>query len=231
MPYKTLSAYRRAHRKGEDSSDYKKSHNLLKDYEQYGRWKKVLGDKEMPETLAEFQEMKYNNNKKFDELKELKDYVRENPNATSKDYKLVKKLMFISKQKLLNILNAIEKGIVTLSTKERLEVLENKKVEIENKIEVEKTKTKLQLEKKDVIAFIKKAISKDPRQMVNMLIKEIILYNDKIEIYMNYTNKKTPDDENHKAFLFYQTTNSITINSHKFHVEPKLCEYDIRLNI
>ncbi len=92
MPYKTLSAYRRAHRKGEDSFDYKKSHNLLKDYEQYGRWKKVLGDKEMPETLAEFQEMKYNNSKKFDELKELKDYVRENPNATSKDYKLVKKL-------------------------------------------------------------------------------------------------------------------------------------------
>lgn len=68
MPYKTLSAYRRAHRKGEDSSDYKKSHNLLKDYEQYGRWKKVLGDKEMPETLAEFQEMKYNNSKKFEQL-------------------------------------------------------------------------------------------------------------------------------------------------------------------
>lgn len=73
MPYKTLSAYRRAHRKGEDSFDYKKSHNLLKDYEQYGRWKKVLGDKEMPETLAEFQEMKYNNSKKFDELKYKKD--------------------------------------------------------------------------------------------------------------------------------------------------------------
>ena len=68
MPYKTLSAYRRPHRKGEDSSDYKKSHNLLKDYEQYGRWKKVLGDKEMPETLAEFQEMKYNNSKKFEQL-------------------------------------------------------------------------------------------------------------------------------------------------------------------
>lgn len=75
MPYKTLSAYRRAHRKGEDSSDYKKSHNLLKDYEQYGRWKKVLGDKEMPETLAEFQEMKYNNSKKFELLKDYKNSV------------------------------------------------------------------------------------------------------------------------------------------------------------
>ena len=145
-------------------------------------------------------------------------------NLLLRDYKQVEK-------GINNILNAIEKGIVTPSTKERLEVLENKKVEIENKIAVEKTKTKLQLEKKDVIAFIKKAISKDPRQMVNMLIKEIILYNDKIEIYMNYTNKKTPDDENHKAFLFYQTTKSITIDSHKFHVEPKQHKYDIRLNI
>lgn len=75
MPYKTLSAYRRAHRKGEDSFDYKKSHNLLKDYEQYGKWKKVLGDKEMPETLAEFQEMKYNNSKKFELLKDYKNSV------------------------------------------------------------------------------------------------------------------------------------------------------------
>ena len=75
MPYKTLSAYRRAHRKGEDSFDYKKSHNLLKDYEQYGRWKKVLGDKEMPETLAEFQEMKYNNNKKFELLHRQKNTI------------------------------------------------------------------------------------------------------------------------------------------------------------
>lgn len=145
-------------------------------------------------------------------------------NLLLRDYKQVEK-------GINNILNAIEKGIVTPSTKERLEDLENKRVEIENKIAVEKTKTKLQLVKKDVINFLLKAISKDPRQMVNMLIKEIILYNDKIEIYMNYTNKKTPDDENHKAFLFYQTTKSITIDSHKFHVEPKLFEYDIRLNI
>ena len=27
---------------------------------------------------------------------------------------------------------------------------------------------------------------------------------DKVEIYFNYTNKKSPDDESHRGLLFYQ---------------------------
>ena len=39
--------------------------------------------------------------------------------------------------------------------------------------------------------------------MIKTLIKEIILYDDKIEIYYNYTKNKSPDDDDHRGFCFY----------------------------
>lgn len=40
--------------------------------------------------------------------------------------------------------------------------------------------------------------------MIKTLIKEIILYDDKIEIYYNYTKNKNPDDDDHRGFCFYE---------------------------
>ena len=36
-----------------------------------------------------------------------------------------------------------------------------------------------------------------------MLIKKIVLYDDKIEIYYNTTERIRPDEDSHQAFLFY----------------------------
>ena len=37
------------------------------------------------------------------------------------------------------------------------------------------------------------------------LIKNVVLYDDKIEIYYNYvSNKKRPDEEDRQAFCFYE---------------------------
>lgn len=115
-----------------------------------------------------------------------------------------------------NILTAIENGISTASTKQRLEELEEKKLDISNKIALEKAKERMQITKNDISKFIKKGIQKDARQMVNLLIKEVILYNDKIEIHFNYIDKQRPDDDNHQAFSFYSTTKHIEEVSNKF---------------
>ena len=40
--------------------------------------------------------------------------------------------------------------------------------------------------------------------MIRLLVKEIILYDDKIEIYYNMSDKKRPDEETHRAFSFYK---------------------------
>lgn len=147
MPYKTLSAYRRAHRKGEDSFDYKKSHNLLKDYEQYGRWKKVLGDKEMPETLAEFQEMKYNNSKKFELLKDYKNSVDRGAVSPLIGYK-----------KYSEIKQQIENQVVGLTTTSGIKITGQRKHFIDRVIgSVEQRRNGVSVE--NVVKCIKNGIS------------------------------------------------------------------------
>ena len=111
---------------------------------------------------------------------------------------------------LNNILNAIEQGIITNSTKQRIEELETA-LEIANKkVLLEKSKNKIQLSPTDIRNFISKAINKEPHLMIRLLIKEIILYDDKVEVYYNFIDKKQPDDLEHQAFCVYSKECIIT---------------------
>ena len=111
---------------------------------------------------------------------------------------------------LNNILNAIEQGIITNSTKQRIEELETA-LEIANeKVLLERSKNKIQLSPTDIRNFISKAINKEPHLMIRLLIKEIILYDDKVEVYYNFIDKKQPDDLEHQAFCVYSKECTIT---------------------
>lgn len=46
--------------------------------------------------------------------------------------------------------------------------------------------------------------------MINALVNKVILYNDKIEIYYNYTLRKDPDDRC-QGLLFYSGKSSIRV--------------------
>lgn len=72
--YKTLGAFRRAYRSEEGSLSYAKSHYTRRDARQHDSYKTVLGDG-LPDTLAKFQEMKYNNPRRFDLLRQYKETV------------------------------------------------------------------------------------------------------------------------------------------------------------
>ena len=39
--------------------------------------------------------------------------------------------------------------------------------------------------------------------IIRLLVKEIKLYDEKIEIYFNHTNNNGPDDDSHQALCFY----------------------------
>lgn len=101
-----------------------------------------------------------------------------------------------------NILVAMENGIFTSSTKERLEMLEEKRATLSAKISAEVARNKLQTNKTDIVNFIKTALKKNPRQMIDILVNRVKLYNDKIEIFYNYINKRPDGDNNHQAFPF-----------------------------
>ena len=139
-------------------------------------------------------------------LKPLVDDIINVHNKRTQDNSVLK-LLLIEKTKtksaLDNVLNAIEKGLATKSTKERLEELEAKLSNLESNIAYEETKVKMQLTHNEVLQYFKKAIKSDPSTMIRILINKVILYDDKVEIYYKYTNNLKPDDNNHQAFSFY----------------------------
>ncbi len=126
-----------------------------------------------------------------------------------------------------NILSAIENGVVTASTKNRLEELERRKEEVEQKIILEQTKTKLQLDRSDIVIFIQKALKQKPLLLIDLLVNKIVLYNDKIQIFYNYTDNKSPDD-NHQDFLFYSNSDTIDNTWNRPNVRKRLNEYEIQ---
>lgn len=111
--------------------------------------------------------------------------------------------------KIANIMTAIESGIFTTSTKTHLEELEKQKEELEGKLLIEKTRVKMIITEDDIIAHLKTALKKKPKQMIDMLVKEIKLYNDKIEIYFKY-NRSSKDIENENLQI-YDKTKQITV--------------------
>ena len=102
------------------------------------------------------------------------------------------------------MLAAIEKGVVTESTTKRLKELEVKQADFREKIALEQAKEKLNISKNEIVHYLKKAQLSTMEKMTKMLIKQIILYDDKIEIYCNYTNNKNdPDGNTPQGLLLY----------------------------
>ena len=110
-----------------------------------------------------------------------------------------------------NILNAIQQGILTSSTKQRLEELETAKKDIETAIICEKLQ-RPEITKPHIIHFIKKFRDMNiddinsRKRLVDSFINSIYLYDDKILISFNYTDSthelslKELEDEMSSAF-------------------------------
>ena len=103
---------------------------------------------------------------------------------------LNKRLDEINKS-ISNILSAIEQGIITASTKQRLEELEGQKKEFE--IEIAKENITRPTLDRDQIKFwfhrFRKADASKPenrRRLVDSFVNSIILYDDRIEFYFNF---------------------------------------------
>ncbi len=92
-----------------------------------------------------------------------------------------------------NILRAIEQGIITQSTKRRLDELEEHLNEINEKILIEQCKAQRQITKETITEFLTHALKYKPSLMIRTLIEKIVLYDDKIEIHYKYAPNKLPD--------------------------------------
>ena len=116
--------------------------------------------------------------------------------------KMLKEDKAQTQKSIANIMSAIEQGIITHSTKSRLNELEDHLQDINAKILIEESNEQYRLKKSDVIEYLKHTIKKEPKLLIQMLIQKIIIYDDKVEIYYNYTDKKDPgDDHRDSSFI------------------------------
>ncbi len=101
-----------------------------------------------------------------------------------------------------NMITAIENGVITNSTTKRLKELESRQEELERQILIERSKTVIKLTERDIREYYEQALKLEPQMLINYLIKEIVLYDDKIEIHYNSPIQTSPDDNN-RGFIFY----------------------------
>ena len=67
--------------------------------------------------------------------------------------------------------------------------------------------------------------------MLRAFVKEIVVYNDKIDIYYNYIDAKRPDDLEHQAFSFYTETIQFDIKNTEKSIHPYIFELTVNLFI
>ncbi len=135
-----------------------------------------------------------------------------------------------------NIMDAMEKGIVTSSTKSRLTKLETRLEEIEIKMIKENAKEKTSLKREDIIRYIRGAIKKSPKQMIRELVKKVVLYDDKIQIYYNYTDSKrtekgTDGETAGQPLCFYTAEKIFDIQTYKLRCFSNEVSFAVELYI
>ncbi len=95
---------------------------------------------------------------------------------------------------LKNLIAAIEAGMFSDTTKDRLHELESYKKELEQKIAIEKTDEKQILSKSDIRKYLLTALRQNKKNLIDLLIEKITLYNNKAEIKLKYKHGKPNND-------------------------------------
>ena len=99
-----------------------------------------------------------------------------------------------------NVMSAIEQGIITSSTKQRLSELEERLSKVEDSIAVETMKMRNQLTVEKIKEYFLSGSSKTFYRIARKYIDKIIIYDKKIEIYYNFGQRKNPDSKNRDFF-------------------------------
>ena len=142
-----------------------------------------------------------------DELMDrLADALLEHLNKENTSLPILQKQFAEVQKNIDNMLNAIQQGIFTPSTKERLESLEREKSELSVQI-IKEEISKPKLTKEQILFWIYKFRKLNPkrldhrRRLVNSFVNSIYLYDDKIIIDCNYK-------EGTKTITFEEIENS-----------------------
>ena len=121
-------------------------------------------------------------------------------------------------------MSAIEQGIVSKTTKKRLHELEEQQEALERELLIEKSKTAIKVPESIIREYYEEVLNLEATMIVSLFIKEIVLYNDRIEIYFNSPIKNGSDESQGFSFcskqkhMVYKTKRMPTIK-YKMQIE------------
>lgn len=127
-----------------------------------------------------------------------------------------------------NIMTAIENGGTSNTVMQRMRELENRQSELEKQILIEKSKSAIQLTEKQIREFYSQALALQPKLLINYLIKQVTLYDDKIEIQFNAPINISPDDESRRGFSLCSKTVKL---SNKVPFRANRAKYEFKVDI
>ena len=132
-------------------------------------------------------------------VQKLLEFQENSNNLNSLLNNLVKQQKQIAKQ-IDNIMTAIENGGTSSTAMKRLRELESKQAEIEKQIQIEKAQKPDKLTKEEITDYYKLALEKEPKMLINYLVRQIELFDDKMIITYNTPNKSL---DNSQGLCFY----------------------------
>ena len=127
-----------------------------------------------------------------------------------------------------NIMTAIENGGTSNTVMQRMCELENRQSELEKQILIERSKSAIQLTEKQIREFYSQALALEPKLLINYLVKQVALYDDKIEIQFNAPINISPDDESSRGFSLCSKTVKL---SYKVPFRANLVKYEFEVEI
>ncbi len=105
-------------------------------------------------------------------------------------------LQYINKERIDRTKNLLSTNYYTVHE------LEEQQEALEREMLIEKSKTAIKVPESIIREYYEEALRLEATMIVNLLVKEIVLYNDRIEIYINSPIKNGSDES--QGFSFYQ---------------------------
>ena len=128
--------------------------------------------------------------------------MQEKLNEERTTLKLLEKEKKQTQTALDNMIKAIERGIMSDSTNKRLHELETQIRDLDERIAVEQNKVAFTLSEDDIRRYYLSALKQEPQLLINCMVKEITLYDDKMII--TYNTPLNEDSDENRGFSFYE---------------------------
>ena len=123
-------------------------------------------------------------------------------------------------------MSAVEHGFYNATANKRMRELEERQSELDRLIIIERSKMQVKVSAEEIRAFYEAALLQESQMLINYLVREIIVYDNEIQIYFKSPLQTSPD--NSQGFSLYTGVGNL---QHKLPNKPMLENIKMKIEI